>query len=99
MARPKKPVPATDFSGIARSIVCFDHNGWKNFKIATLTIEKGVVVKEHLSDPYMQLEAIQKLDLFNDYAMMRLNTSWQNGKAWFLKKDKDGNEIQDVVSG
>lgn len=99
MARPKKPAPASDFTGMTRSIRCFDHNGWKNYRIVTLILEKGIVVREHLSDPYMNIEAVQKLDLFNDYAQIRLMMGWEHNKAWFLKKDKDGKDIQDVVTG
>lgn len=101
MARPKKPLesPFSNFTGMCRTVQCFDNNGWNNFRVVTLLIENGIVVKEFKSDPYQMFEAAEKLDLFNDYACLRLNASWKDGKAWFLKKDKNGNDIPDGVSG
>lgn len=101
MARPKKPTPPTPvpFTGMARTVQCFNHNGWQNFRVVTLVIENGIVVQEFKSDPYLMFEAAEKLDLYNDYACLRLNMSWEDGKAWFLKKDKDGNLMEDKVSG
>lgn len=99
MARRKTPLPVSAFSGMTRTIQCYDHNGWRNYRIVTLILEKGVVVKEYFSDPFMNAEAIQKLDLFNDYAQHRLMMAWEHDKAWFLKKDKEGKNVLDVVSG
>lgn len=107
MAKAKEPVIETNpnfpvdgkFSGVARSVVCFNHNGWKNFRMVTLTVEDGKVVKAHYSDPFASFETIQKLELANDYTQLRLNACWADGKAWYLRKDKDGKDIQDGLSG
>lgn len=107
MAKAKEPVIEANpnfpiekkFSGVARSVVCYNHNGWNNFRIVTLTLEDGKVVRAHYSDPLASFEAIQKLELANDYSQLRLNAFWEKDKAWFLKKDKDGKDIQDGLSG
>ncbi len=99
-ANPNFPVPTeVGFTGVARTIVCYKHNGWTNYRIATITIEDGKVAKVNYSDPYANFEVIQKLELANDYANMRLNANWQDGRAWFLNKDANGKDIQDGLSG
>lgn len=70
------------FSGIARSIIASDNNGFPNFKIVTLFIEKGKVVKTEYSDPYANFEAGSIIDLANDNALMNLNNTWVHGKAF-----------------
>lgn len=87
------------FNGVARSVVCYENHGFKNFRIVTLTIQKDVIVKRHVSDCYASFEAIQKLELANDYAQLRLNDKWEDGKAWFLKKDKFDEDIHDGENG
>lgn len=75
--------PASRFSGVARSIICYNHmNMFRNFKIVTLTIENGVIVKEELSDPYNSAEVAAQLDLLNDKACINLNNEWQEGLAF-----------------
>lgn len=110
MPRPKKiieiesnptfaPLPGEELSGVARSIVCFNHNGWPNYRIATVTINKGKVTKVNYSDPFANFEAIAKLEYMNEISMIRLNNAWLDGRAWFLKQDTDGKDIQDGLSG
>lgn len=70
-----------EFSGVARSAVCFDNQGNRNFKILTLYIEQGKVVRMDLSDAYAQFEAIFKLDLWSDRALTHLNNNWFDGKT------------------
>lgn len=87
------------FNGIARSIVCHLHNGaYHNYRIATLTIENGLVVKQHLSDPYASFETTEKLEYSNEITQIRMMHNWADGHAWSLKKDEDGNDIQDDLN-
>lgn len=70
------------FTGIARSVVCYDHNSqFRNFKIITLHIENDVVVKKTFSDPYVNFEAISRLEIENELGILNLNNSWEDGKA------------------
>lgn len=103
MPRPKKVVPApivpaSSFTGVVRTMLCVTNNGWPNFRILTLTLENGVVVKEARSDPYASFEAMQKLEFANDICQIRLNSNWREGRGWYLKTDKEGNDIQDGES-
>lgn len=69
------------FTGIARSVQCFENNGNRNFRILTLHIEDDIVVKTAYSDPYAQWEAISRMDLWNANSLLSLNDSWQDKKA------------------
>lgn len=73
--------PEPGFTGVARSVIGFDNQGFRNFKILTLHIENGVVVKTDHSDPYAAFEAMAKMELANDIAVISLNDHWENGKA------------------
>ncbi len=76
--------PGSDFTGVARSIQCYLNNGeFKNFRILTLTINKGKVTKVHYSDPYASFELIAKLEFANEMAMLALNNTWEDGKIIF----------------
>lgn len=82
----EKPLHGLDrlssFSGIARSVVCYNTNGqFRNFKIVTLTIEDGIVVKEERSDPYANWETISRLELVNGNSVLNLNNAWEDGKT------------------
>lgn len=82
-----KPEPVS-FTGIARSIVCFNtHNQWRNFKIATLHIKDGIVQKIDYSDPYTQWEAASRLDVANDISLIQLNNKWKDGAVLGTAKD------------
>lgn len=70
-----------DFTGVARSIECFDNQGYRNFKILTLYIENGTVVMADYSDPYAQFEAISKLNHFNDLGTLHLNNCWKHKRT------------------
>ncbi len=74
----EKPV---QFSGVARSLVCFDNNGFRNFKIQKLTIKDGVVVTLEMSDAYASFEAITRLELANEMAILNLNNNWKDGES------------------
>lgn len=76
-------VPAPGFTGVARSMVCFHNQGHNNFKVVTLTIENGIVVKQELSDPYCQVEALHKFEYANEMSVYSLNNKWEDGKALF----------------
>lgn len=69
------------FSGIARSVEAFDNQGFRNFRILTLHIEEGRVVKIDHSDPYANFEAISRLELANELAILHLNDRWENGRT------------------
>lgn len=69
------------FTGVARSIQCYENNGFRNFRILTLTIEEGRVTHTAYSDPHMQVEALERLDIMNDLGMLNLNMTWQDKKA------------------
>ncbi len=75
------PSDVTKFTGVARSVVCFNNNGFKNFKIITLYIENGVVQKTEQSDPYAHFELNAKLEVQNQLAVWNLNDKWENGKT------------------
>lgn len=73
------------FTGIARSVVCYMHRGDQNhpiFRIATLHIENGTVIKKELSDYHAQWECGSKMDLANDKALLNLNNEWEEFKAF-----------------
>ncbi len=69
------------FTGIARSVEAFDNQGFRNFRILTLHIEDGGVTKIERSDPIASFEAIAKLELTNELAVIHLNNTWTNGKT------------------
>jgi inactivated superfamily I helicase len=70
------------FTGVARSMVCYNNNNtFRNFKIATLTIEKGKVTEVDYSDPYANFEAIAILEIQNERAIDNLNNRWEHGTA------------------
>lgn len=69
------------FSGTARSIQCFWNNGFPNFRIVTLTLEKGKVASTHYSDAYASFELGAKLNLANDIAGISLSLHWEELKA------------------
>ncbi len=69
------------FSGVARSLQCFNNNGFRNFKIAKLTIKDGVVVALEMSDAYASFEAITRMELQNEMAILNLNNNWKDGET------------------
>lgn len=79
-AAPKEEKPI-DFSGVARSVQCFDNQGFKNFRILTLHIENGHVTKVDYSDAYANFETVARLELANEYAILNLNNNWADGKT------------------
>lgn len=69
------------FSGVARSVEAYDNQGFRNFRILTLTLENGGVVKIERSDPYASFEAIAKMELLNMDSVLHLNNTWAAGKT------------------
>lgn len=69
------------FTGVARSVQCFEHQGHRNFKIVTLTIENDQVIRTELSDPYGTFEIATKLELANNNAIINLNMKWKDQLA------------------
>lgn len=51
------------FSGEVFAIVYKPHNGFSNFAIATIAIEKGMVKKIDVSQNYAGFETIARLDI------------------------------------
>jgi F420-dependent methylenetetrahydromethanopterin dehydrogenase len=70
-----------DFTGVARSVECFNNQGFSNFRIITLHIKNGKVERKEFSDPYASFEAISRLELVNELAMLNLNNNWASGKT------------------
>lgn len=70
-----------EFTGVARSVECYNNHGHSNFRILTLYVDKGKVIKMDVSDAYTQWEAASRLDLANDNSLINLNAHWQHGKA------------------
>jgi hypothetical protein len=81
MCNPLFSMAPGDFSGVARTVECFNNQGHNNFRILTLYIEKGKIVKIDVSDPYANWEAGQKLDHWNNLSLINLNNNWKHGKA------------------
>jgi hypothetical protein len=74
--------PGTDFTGIARSIQAYLTNGeFKNYKILTLHIQKGKVIKCEYSDPFASFEAKARLEMATDISLMHLADNWVEGKT------------------
>ncbi len=72
------------FSGVARSVQAYDNQGFRNFRIVTLTIEDGEVKEIEYSDPYASFEAMAKMELWNMDSIIKLNNKWVDGAT--LKK-------------
>lgn len=70
------PLP---FTGVARSVEAFDNQGFRNFRIVTLHLEHGLVMKIDYSDPYASFEAISRMELWNEMAILNLNCNWKAG--------------------
>lgn len=69
------------FTGVTRTVQCYENNGHRNFRILTLHIDKDMVIKTEYSDPYAQWEAISRMDLWNANSLMALNDSWFDKKT------------------
>ncbi len=75
------PTPKV-FSGIARSLECFNNLGqFKNFRILTMKIENNVVTEIIYSDPYAQFEAQDVMELQFGNAILNLNNNWEEGRT------------------
>lgn len=71
------------FTGIARSIETFyNNNKFTDFRIVTLHIVKGKIIKTEYSDPYGAFEVGIRLDLANDRSFIHLNNNWSIGRAF-----------------
>ena len=70
-----------DFSGVSRSVECYDNQGFRNFRIVTLTIKNGKVESQDYSDPYASFETISRMEMANELSIHRLNNSWESGKT------------------
>lgn len=78
----EEEVPADqDFTGIARSVECFNNQGFRNFRIVTLTVVRGKVERQEYSDPYASFETISQMELANELSIIRLNSAWEAGKT------------------
>lgn len=69
------------FTGIARTVEAYNNQGFRNFRIMTLHIEKGAVVRIDYSDPYASFEAISRMELKTEMSILHLNNTWENGKT------------------
>lgn len=73
-----------DITCLARTIECFDNQGFREFRIVTLHIEHGMVVKVERTDSWANFETISRMELFTEVGMMNLNNHWKPGV--FLSK-------------
>lgn len=71
-----------NFTGIARSVVCYKNQGYSNFRIHTLYIENGEVVKMDISDPWANFETAAILENVSHISMIHLNNTFEDGKAF-----------------
>lgn len=69
------------FTGVARTVEAYDNQGFRNFKILTLHILKGMVVKIDYSDPYANFETIARMELANEQSILHLNNNWKSGRT------------------
>lgn len=72
------PAPK-NFSGVVHTICYRPHNGFANYTIGTLTIEKGVVKKIEYSDPYAAFETIIRLELMNEKKVEHMRRNYPAG--------------------
>lgn len=82
MAEPIAKVQPTNqqpFTGIARSVKCFNNQGHKNFKILKLHVVDGIVTKVEESDAYASFECIARLEIANEISIIHLNNTWADG--------------------
>jgi hypothetical protein len=66
------------FSGLARSVECYDNQGFRNFRIVTLHIKCGSVVRVEKSDAYASFEAIARMELANEKGIWNLSNRWKD---------------------
>lgn len=71
-----------EFTGMAFSVICTKNQGFNNFQVATLHIEKGKVMSMDLSDKWVNFETIAVLDHCCHLAMIHLNNTFADGKAF-----------------
>lgn len=69
------------FTGVARSVECFNNQGHNNFRILTLHVEQGVVMRMDVSDPYANFECISRLEYHNETSIIHLNNNWLDRKT------------------
>ena len=70
---------ATHFTGVARTLVCENNNGFRNFRILTFHILDGVVINEEKTDCFAGFEAITKMEKSNLDSYFKLNNRWAQG--------------------
>ncbi len=78
---PSLQVECASFSGVARSVQCYSHQGFRDFRIVTLHLKNGTVDKIEYSDPYANFETISRMELQNEIAIHHLNNHWKNGRT------------------
>lgn len=84
MSKPSKAQPIaeesmTDFTGIARTLICEMNNGFSNYRILTLHILNGKIVRVVKSDCFASFEVGPKLDIANHSSMASLVNRWSPG--------------------
>lgn len=79
MSKPKK---ASEFgmTGVAYTIDCFkEHNQFNNFRFWLLFIVNGQIVHAEPSQPFVQAEAVSKMDYRISAATTSLNARYKPG--------------------
>lgn len=70
------------FTGIARSLVCVKNQGFNNYQVCTLYIEKGKVIRMDKSDMWQSFEAFSFLETVSKISCDHLNSNFEDGKAF-----------------
>lgn len=85
--------PAEKITCMARTVECFENQGFRNMRVVTLFIEDGVVVRVKRSDAWQAFELIAKLDVANHMDVLYLNGQWVDKKTMSERPNALPNEI------
>ena len=86
-------IPSEKISCMARTVECYENNGFRNMRVVTLFIEDGVIVRTKRSDPWQAFELIAKLDVANHMDVLYLNGQWVDKKTISERPNALPNEI------
>lgn len=78
----------SEFTGEAMSLICYDNNGFRNFKLVKLKLQAGKVIEAQYGDPYASFEAGAFLELMCNKSVIKANNQWSHGKSWVLADGK-----------
>lgn len=78
---PSNTMSVEEFTGIARSVVCYYNQGNNNYKISTLHIDKGIIKEIKLSDPYRSFELESQLETATKNSLFHIYGNWEDKKV------------------